>query len=240
LGSVRTLLFVTTVVSVTSLGCSSGGSSRTPPRTVAIESPPVDAPENTPPPESDAGAETETEAGVLDPLRLPRSIRLERPREYMVAEVQALEKLLEQTPATAPDRPTLVRRIAISYFELFLKLQNESAESIAVTLSRSEKYFDYQASGRTAADFYVYGLLREVKGDFSGAERAYQQALAKGDASADVSARAHYGRALLAERRGNAALAQEEYKRAVDALTMLGDEQPRDRELRAKIVAKTR
>lgn len=204
------------------------------PHTVAVEAPPAEDPEPAAPPPSDAGVVNEGELQVLDPVRLPRSINLGRPREYMVGEVQALEKLLEQTPATAPDRPALTRRIAVSYFELFLKLQNESAEAIALTLSRSEKYFGYASSGLDSASFYVYGLVREVRGDFSGAERAYQQALAQ-SASSEVAARAHYGRALLAERRGQAGQAQEEYKRAVDSLTTLGYERPEDRELRRKI-----
>lgn len=206
-------------------------------RTVAIQTAPEPT-EATPPSVNDAGVLPTGELGVLDPMRLPRGIRLERPREYMVAEVQALEKLLEQTPLNAPDRPTLVRRIAIDYFELFLKLQSENAESITATLANAQKYFDYQVSGKNALDFYVYGLLCEVKGDFTGAERAYQEALAHSDVTANVSARAHYGRALLAERRGDTSQAQEEYERAATLLSGMGHEEPRDRELRDKVMAK--
>lgn len=232
---IRTLALA---LSLSIAGCAPARSQPAPaPHVVAVEAPPPEAPEPSDPPANDAGALPEGELQVLDPLRLPRSINLGRPREYMLAEVQALEKLLEHTPATSPDRPTLTRRLAVSYFELFLKMQNESAESIARALSRSEEYFGY-ASGLDAVSFYVYGLVREVRGDFSGAERAFQQALAQSGVSADVAARAHYGRALLAERRGQANLAQEEYKHAVDSLTMLGNERPEDQELRRKITAR--
>jgi tetratricopeptide (TPR) repeat protein len=225
-------------LSVLLVACAPARSQPTPaPHTVAVEAPPTVAPEPAPPPAASDGGEVPTgELEVLDPVRLPRSINLGRPREYMVAELEALEKLLEQTPPTAPDRPALTRRIAISYFELFLKLQNGTAEGIAITLSRSEKYFGYASSGLDSTSFYVYGLLREIRGDFSGAERAYQQALAQQSGLSDeVAARAHYGRALLAERRGQASVAQEQYKRAVDSLTTLGYERPEDRELRRKI-----
>ena len=90
------------------------------------------------------------------------------------AEVQGLEGLIAATPATAPERAPLLRRLAEDYVEL------ENARAMTAASSRQKAIDDYTRIATEYPNYaqldevhYYLGLEREREGDVSNARRAY-------------------------------------------------------------------
>src|SRR5262249_48012492 len=80
-----------------------------------------------------------------------RKLASVRSFELIVVEVQQLETLLGSTPANAPDRPSLLRRLADTYVELesasfSRKIQNQTSAQAAKRANKSASAFEEAAS----------------------------------------------------------------------------------------------
>jgi TolA-binding protein len=124
----------------------------------------------------------------LEALRDPRRAGPQKPRALLVTEIQGLESLFAATPREAPDRPTLVHRLAEEYVELVraaLRDHDERAAKIVVAGRRAAiAYYtrlvnEYPGwchagtSGCADETRYLAGLEYERAGDLDHARRLY-------------------------------------------------------------------
>jgi TolA-binding protein len=156
--------------------------------TIAASPPRVAAPGEPPPP---VAAVAVAAPSPLDTVRDERRFR-HRSRALMVTELQALESLATATPASSPDRPRLLRRLADGYAELAATAQAERADKLRVqSLHASAKYYrsvavDYPkhcdvgdafnpAISKGCADesTYYWALDSERAGEIDMARRGY-------------------------------------------------------------------
>ncbi len=104
-----------------------------------------------------------------------------RKRALLITEVQGLETLASVTPAQAPDRPVLLRRIAQDYSELETAAANEGATPLQSS-ARAKAIGTYvrlvnDHPGYAQKDEVLFSLAHEYErgGDLSNARKAYYQ-----------------------------------------------------------------
>jgi TolA-binding protein len=129
-----------------------------------------------------APAEEAHSSSLVIPARDPRvAKRRPRSRALVLTEVQALEQLLNATPAGAVDRPVLERRIAESYNEL---AATSSGPDAARAREGSIKYYAAIAANspqypQLDEALYYLGLAYELNGNLASARRAYYDVIQK-------------------------------------------------------------
>ncbi len=118
-----------------------------------------------------------------------------RNRGMMVTELQGLTTLLSSTPPNAPDRPTLIRRIAEDYAELERAVITASGPMDPLARSARTKAIDFytQLEGfptypKLDEALYFKGLELEMGGYLTNARRAYLDLIRKSPQSKLVSA----------------------------------------------------
>ena len=127
----------------------------------------------TPPPSDDAPVATANAFPVS--ARDPRFGR-KRPLTLLLPEIQALEGLFAATPATSPDRPALVRRLAEEYAEL---ARSGDARTAAAAHASALKYYTllttFPQYPQMDEAFYYEGLEHELAGNLPNARRCYYE-----------------------------------------------------------------
>jgi tetratricopeptide (TPR) repeat protein len=140
--------------------------------------PPVAIARHTPPSEPPpAPAPSEP----VDPARDPRrAVATPRRAALLEAETSALDQLLAATSPSAPDRPTLLRRIAESEVELTRARERERTGEPEGARRRAIDAYetllrDYPSYAASDEARYFLALEHERSGDLSKARRAYYE-----------------------------------------------------------------
>jgi TolA-binding protein len=135
--------------------------------------------------------------------RDPRLVhRKARSRALLLTEVKGLERLLATTAASAPDRPSLRRRIADSYSELAYSASGPDAvnarqEAINQLIALKGESPNYPQLDEV---LYYAGLAYELNGETSKARGSYYDVILKAPASSLVPyAYFAFGELFLAE-----------------------------------------
>jgi TolA-binding protein len=136
--------------------------------------------------------------GAIDPKEIRRQRTSTKSFQLLVVEVQEIESLVAQTPASSPDRPKLLRRLADSYVELGAaafrtKIEARAAADRAradkaVTAARQAAIRHYTTlkdqhprwcqdparnSGCVDEVLYALAFEHEQQGDFTRARKVY-------------------------------------------------------------------
>lgn len=127
------------------------------------------------------------------PERDPRKlVAMPRGAALVKVEVQQLQRLLDATKPTAPDRPALLRRVAESHVELSRSLAREGATQdaqVARALALS-RYQDLENDHPTFAKmdevFYFHALELEMAHDLMGARKTYYELIKRHPSSTYV------------------------------------------------------
>jgi TolA-binding protein len=111
--------------------------------------------------------------------------RRPRSRALVLTEVSGLERLLDTTAKTAPDRPLLRRRIAESYNELASTSSGADAsrardESIKHYAALKNDYPNYASIDEV---LYYLGIAYELNGDKTNARKSYYEVIQKAPSS---------------------------------------------------------
>jgi tetratricopeptide (TPR) repeat protein len=148
-------------------------------------------------PEPTPIAEPAPSPKALGSGRDPRPLASQqRPREYLVAEIQALERLFAATSKTAPDRAFVLRRLAENYVELGYAAQrfNDSTGPKVVVAARKKAIEHYRRLRSEYPTFekldevlYYLGYEYERGGDLANARAMYRQLVSEFPSSAYVA-----------------------------------------------------
>jgi TolA-binding protein len=117
---------------------------------------------------------------TINAARDPRVKNHARARALMITELQGLTTLLSSTPSAAPDRPSLIRRIAEDYAELERAALATGGPTDPVAKSSRTKAIDFYTQLEAFPTYpkldealYFKGLELEMGGDLTNARRAY-------------------------------------------------------------------
>ncbi|MBK8998599.1 MAG: hypothetical protein IPM35_23000 [Myxococcales bacterium] len=156
-----------------------------PPAVAEPEPPAAEAepPSPEPPVATAAPALPAASATARDPRM---AARRPRARALLVAELQALERLHQATPKSAPDRPMLMRRLAEGYVELEYAAEREPDGAKVVQAARKNalKYYlalrsDYPTFAKLDEVLYYAGYEHERGGNLAQARALYRELGAK-------------------------------------------------------------
>lgn len=153
---------------------------------------------------------------ALTPERVPSAFQRARPRELLLAEVEALERLINAIDSMHQDYADVRERAAAGCFELYLAEVAADDASARAALARGAAHLASVSLGgatQDAARLYLRGLVLEQTGALSEARDAYSAAVRVGGGPSDM-ARVHHALGLHAMLAGEEQRARAEFERA--------------------------
>lgn len=153
---------------------------------------------------------------ALTPERVPSAFQRPRPRDKVLLDIEALERLLQAIDPSHQDYADVLERTADACFELYLAEAAVDRTRSRAALERAAAHLAGVSPGaatQDAARLYLRGLVFEQTGALAQAKEAYTAAIRVGGQPSDM-ARVHYALGLHARLDGDEPRARSELARA--------------------------